>query len=155
MVQLFKTAKKYKGILIGYDIENAKYICKVKNAHEALVYLEKEIPALSDKERTLKKMRRIYIIPQWELALEKAQMYILKLQISIDIRDEQIFSNFQNFMQKMKPLRWEEPHYMYAKFLDDKLEEQDKRGNDVKPLDSRLKLFRLVNYTYCLRYGQK
>ena len=155
MVQLFKSVKEWKDILIGYEIEHAKYTNHVKNSNEAFMYLDKELNLIKEKEKRLKNKKGIFIIPQWENAYIKAQLYCIKLLISIDRTDPQIEKRFTDLVKQVKGFDMETPHFLYAKYLDDKIleskiEEKPSASPNAKPSISRI-----VHYLYSVRYGQK
>ena len=155
MVQLFKTAKEYKSVLLGYEIEHAKYTNHVKNSNEAFLYLDKELSWIKEKEKRLKSRKGIYIIPLWDVAHEKAQMYWIKLLISIDKNDQQIEKRFSDLIKSVRGLDWEKPHFMYAKFLDDQLIEAKNQGKNNASIGPKHNLLRISHYLHSVRYGQK
>ena len=155
MVQLFKNAKEHKSILLGYEIEHAKYTNHVKNSNEAFLYLDKELQSIKEKEKRLKARKGVYIIPLWDVAHEKAQMYWLKLLISIDKNDPQIEKRFYELIKAVKGLEWEKPHFMIAKFLDSRLIEAESQGKSSSTSNPKHNLLRISHYLHAVRYGQK
>ena len=155
MVQLFKTAKEYKNMLIGFEIEHAKYTNHVKNSNEAFMYLDKELSLIKEKEKKLKSKKGVFIIRNWENAYEKAQMYWLKLLISIDRSDAQIDKRFNELTKQVKGMNMETPHFMYAKFLDDQISETNIEENKNSSANAKAITSRIVNYLYSVKYGQK
>ncbi|CAI2381037.1 unnamed protein product [Moneuplotes crassus] len=155
MFKLFKSASKNKNLLAGFEIENAKYIMQVKNAHEALVYLEKEMQNIASKEMNLRNKRGIYQVQMWSMPVLKAKMYCLYLKTQIDIQDDRLPSEFNDLLKEVKGLKWEDAHYLFAKYLDDKMTLKEAKNKQLSNQDDRYSLFRISNYIYSLCYGQR
>lgn len=50
MSSLFKEAGQYWKTLVGWEIENCKYIESTKNSHEAKIYIEGSLEDIKKKE---------------------------------------------------------------------------------------------------------
>ena len=65
MSNLFKETSAFKKTLIGWELENCKYIESTKNSHEAKIYLESVLEDIKKKEETITKQRKFFKISRW------------------------------------------------------------------------------------------
>jgi serine/threonine-protein kinase ATR len=155
MAQYFKAARENKDLLMGYEVEHAKYTKKIKNAHEAFMYLDKELENIKEKTRVLRSKKGVYIVPKWDLAYDKARLYCLKLLVDMDCKEDMVNKRFDEYLKSVKSLQWEKPHFIYAKFIDQKLEEAQMRNKIPNSVSDRLIVYRMSNYLYSIKFGQK
>jgi hypothetical protein len=52
MSSLFKEAEHFKKSLVGFEIENSKYIESTMNSHEAKQYLENHLEEVKKKDES-------------------------------------------------------------------------------------------------------
>ena len=87
---LFQECEQNKHRIIDFEYENTKFLHKIKNAHHAYQYLNKELPTIKEKCDKMYKDTKVAWLPQ--RIYEKAQLLAIELQIKIDARNPVILT---------------------------------------------------------------